>query len=97
MNAMLRNHAGDRRMVIHSQCGELIRDFEQVYWKTDPNGNSLTELDKSNPMRTHVSDALGYYIAEEFPIMRRSIASAYHPRRGPQEQSTSNTMLPGFA
>ena len=68
VNAMLCNHAGQRRMAIHPQCKELIKDFEQVCWKTDPNGNSLTELDKSNPMRTHVSDALGYYIAQEFPM-----------------------------
>ena len=46
----------------------MIKDFEQVSWKTDPHGNSLAELDKSNFMRTHVSDAIGYYVAREFPV-----------------------------
>lgn len=32
-----------------------IRDFEQVCWKTDPYGNPLAELDKSD-LRTHVSE-----------------------------------------
>jgi len=50
----------------------LIRDLEQVSWKTDANGNPLFELDKSDPMRTHTSDALGYYIAHAFP-MRPSV------------------------
>lgn len=68
VNAALRNHAGQRRMLIDPDCKCLIKDFEQVSWKTDPNGNSLAELDKSHPMRTHVSDAVGYYIAREFPM-----------------------------
>jgi hypothetical protein len=54
--------------MVHEQCKHLIRDFEQVCWKTDPHGNTLVELDKSDPMRTHVSDAVGYYIAREFPM-----------------------------
>jgi hypothetical protein len=68
VNARLRNHAGQHRLLVHEHCKHLIRDFEQVCWKTDPHGNSLVELDKSDPMRTHVSDAVGYYIAREFPM-----------------------------
>jgi hypothetical protein len=67
---MLRNHAGQERLYIDSHCKELIKDLDQVCWKTDPNGNSLTDVDKSNPMRTHVSDAVGYYVAREFPMRR---------------------------
>jgi hypothetical protein len=37
-----------------------------VHWKTDVNGNPLGEIDKSDPARTHVSDALGYMIAQDF-------------------------------
>jgi hypothetical protein len=36
---------------------ELIRDLGQVCWKTDETGRATTELDKSDRMRTHVSDA----------------------------------------
>jgi hypothetical protein len=68
VNAMLRNHAGQHRMLVDPNCKHLVQDFEQVSWKADPHGNSLAELDKSNPMRTHASDAVGYYIAREFPM-----------------------------
>jgi hypothetical protein len=68
VNAMLRNHAGQNRLLIDSNCKHLIKDFEQVSWKSDPHGNSLADLDKSNPMLTHVSDAVGYLIAREFPM-----------------------------
>ena len=37
-------------------------------WKSDLNGNMLLELDKSDKQRTHTSDALGYYIARQFPM-----------------------------
>jgi hypothetical protein len=68
VNAQLCNHAGQYRLVIDPTCKELIKDFEQVSWKADPHGNSLAELDKSDPRRTHVSDAVGYLIARRFPM-----------------------------
>ncbi len=68
VNAVLRNHAGQFRMLVDPKCKHLIKDFEQVCWKTDPHGNSLVELDKSDAQRTHVSDAVGYYVAREFPM-----------------------------
>jgi hypothetical protein len=68
VNATLRNHAGQHRLLVHSSCKQLIKDFEQVRWKADPHGNPLVELDKSDPMRTHVSDAVGYLIARVFPM-----------------------------
>jgi hypothetical protein len=68
VNAVLNNFAGEHRLFIDPQCKHVIRDYEQVCWKPDPYGNPLAELDKSDPMRTHVSDALGYLIAREFPM-----------------------------
>jgi hypothetical protein len=68
LNAMLHNHAGERRLLIDPKCKHLIRDLEQVSWKVDPHGNSLADLDKSDPMRNHVSDALGYVVVREFPM-----------------------------
>jgi len=79
VNALLRNHAGQRRLWIDPKCKHLIKDLEQVSWKADPHGNSLAELDKSDPMRTHASDAAGYFVAREFP-MRAKIGE----RGGPQ-------------
>ena len=68
VNAMLRNHAGEHRLLIDPRCKHLTKDLEQVCWKVDPYGNPLAELDKSDPMRTHASDAVGYWIAREFPM-----------------------------
>jgi hypothetical protein len=48
VNAKLKNHAGQHRLLIHQHCKHLIRDLEQVCWKTDPHGNSLAELDWAN-------------------------------------------------
>jgi hypothetical protein len=67
-----KNQLGQHRLLIDPRCRELIRDLEQVGWKTDAHGNPSTELDKSDRRRTHVSDALGYLIAHQFP-MRSSI------------------------
>jgi hypothetical protein len=68
LNSMLCNHAGQRRLRIDPGCKELIRDLEQVRWKSDSHGNALADIDKSDPMRTHASDALGYFIAKACPI-----------------------------
>ena len=66
VNAMLCNQAGERRLRIAPKCKELIQDLERVHWKCDSNGNTVPEIDKSDPLRSHVSDALGYMIAQEF-------------------------------
>lgn len=68
VNAKLRNYAGHHSLLVDPACKQLIKDFEQVCWKADPNGNALAELDKSDPMRTHTSDAVGYLIAQDFPM-----------------------------
>ena len=66
VNAMLRNQAGERRLLIDPKCKELILDFERVHWKNDAHGNVLADIDKSDPARSHLSDALGYMIAYHF-------------------------------
>jgi hypothetical protein len=68
VNAMLRNHAGERRLLVDPGCAALIEDLERVHWKTDPHGNVQAEIDKSDVRRTHLSDALGYMIAREFAM-----------------------------
>jgi hypothetical protein len=79
VNAMLRNHAGEHRLLIDPRCKQLIKDLEQVCWKADPYGNALAEVDKSDPMRTHVSDAVGYGSRASFPCGQRG-ASGEAPR-----------------
>jgi hypothetical protein len=68
VNALLRNHAGQHRLLVDKSCKHLIKDFEEVQWKSDPHGNTLADLNKSNPKRTHVSDAVGYLVAREFSM-----------------------------
>ena len=76
VNAIILNAKGERRLHIDPRCSELIRDLERVTRKTDTHGNETGGLDDSDPMRTHMSDALGYMIARKFnmraPIGERS-------------------------
>jgi hypothetical protein len=78
LNAVVLNQAGGRRLFIDSKCKELAKDLEQVVWKMDPNGNTLSELNNSDRMRTHLSDALGYYVYSQYP-MRAAIGERGGP------------------
>jgi hypothetical protein len=68
VNGRLLNASGERRLFIDPKCKELILDFERICWRLDELGQPASELDKSDRMRTHASDALGYYLAQAFPI-----------------------------
>jgi len=50
------------RIIIHPRCKKLINDLEKVFWK----GNELDQ--KTDPLLTHVSDALGYLCHEMMPF-----------------------------
>jgi hypothetical protein len=71
VNSMLCNSLGEARLFVDPKCKELTRDFEQVAWKPDASGNLTASVDKRDPRRTHVSDALGYLIHREFPVRQR--------------------------
>ncbi len=61
MNSKLESAAGERKLLIHPRCKELIKDFEQVMYK-----ESSQVIDKDrDPKRTHLSDALGYLAWQE--------------------------------
>jgi Terminase large subunit, T4likevirus-type, N-terminal len=62
-NAKLRSAAGDVELVVDPKCKQLIMDFEQVVWKE---GTNSIDKDKDKK-RTHLSDALGYLLWQEFP------------------------------
>jgi hypothetical protein len=68
VNSRLKNALGEIHLYVDPRCQELIRDLEQVSWSLDATGRPTSELDKSDRARTHCSDALGYYIAEAFPL-----------------------------
>jgi len=61
MNSKLESAAGERQMVVHPRCKELIKDFEQVMYKEN---SQVIDKDR-DPKRTHLSDALGYLAWQE--------------------------------
>lgn len=60
VNNALLNAAGERRLLIDPKCKELKKDFMAMRWQRDVRGNPTNDMDKSNPQRSHISDALGY-------------------------------------
>jgi hypothetical protein len=65
VNSRLCNSKGKRNLRVNiKNCPELVQDFEQVLFK-----ENSKDLDKtSNPKRTHISDALGYFIEYEYSL-----------------------------
>jgi len=62
MNGKLKAADGETTLCVDPRCKELIADFDEVSYAKD----SL-DIDKDNdPMRTHLSDALGYLVWQEF-------------------------------
>jgi Terminase large subunit, T4likevirus-type, N-terminal len=60
-NARLKNALGERRLFVDRRCKQLVKDFEEVGYKPDSG-----QIDKDDPARTHLSDALGYLLWQEF-------------------------------
>lgn len=66
VNARCETMDGRSHLVIDPACEHLIADMEQVVFAD--NG----ELDKKrNPLLTHVSDAFGYAVVQEWPTVTR--------------------------
>ncbi len=62
MNAKLCAATGEVRMTVNPSCVELIKDLEQVVYKE----NSVVIDKERDARRTHLSDALGYLVWQEF-------------------------------
>lgn len=65
VNSRLRNSKGERKLLVNiKNCPYVTKDFEQVLWK-----EGTKDLDKtSNLERTHISDAIGYFIEHEYSL-----------------------------
>lgn len=61
VNSKLRNAAGEIRLKVDKKCTELVKDFEQVAFKSD---TFVIDKDRDRA-RTHLSDALGYLLYQE--------------------------------
>ena len=69
-NRMLEgNHLGPN-IIIDPKCEVLIRDLEKV-----TNKQGTREIDKSNKLLTHSSDALGYLVSWHFPIIKPTLGA----------------------
>jgi len=68
VNAKLQNAAGEVELLVSDRCKELLKDFHEVRYRA---GTALIDKD-ADPRRTHLSDALGYLVWQEFgprPVM----------------------------
>jgi phage terminase large subunit-like protein len=70
VNARLRDGFGVTHTIIDRTCKHLIRDFEQVV-KRETTTSDAFEISKSDPLRSHKSDAWGYFVAREYPVKPR--------------------------
>lgn len=66
VNSRIKSAAGDIRLMVDPvKAPHVVRDLEGVQLLEGGSG----EIDKkADPMLTHISDALGYYLVREFPI-----------------------------
>ena len=65
VNAMLKNAAGDRRLIVHPRCKQLIKCLDGLTFKE---GTSQPDKDMG---LDHLPDALGYLVHYEYPIARK--------------------------
>jgi len=68
VNLALRDARGRVRLRVHPRCTHLIDDLEQCVYQP---GSSMP--DTANPLRGHISDALGYLVARVMPAGRATL------------------------
>ena len=56
--------------LIDPRCKVLIQDLEKV-----TNKQGTRDIDKSNKLLSHSSDALGYFLQHEFPIIKPTLGA----------------------
>jgi len=62
VNAKLFSATEEVRLFVHPRCKGLVEDFEQVTYKPE---TSVIDKERDSK-RTHLSDALGYLIWQEY-------------------------------
>ncbi len=68
MNSRMRNAQGKVSFAVDPRCKQLIRDLERVSYI-----KGSSEIDKdSDKTLTHMSDAVGYFIAAAYPPVQQS-------------------------
>jgi len=70
VNKMLEGNSITPNIIIDPRCKALIQDLEKV-----TNKQGTRDIDKSNKLLTHMTDALGYAIEWEFPIIKPTLGA----------------------
>lgn len=94
VNTRLKSEDGEVGLYISEECKELLQDFEEV--ERDPKtGDVKKSSDNRDPysMRTHSSDAVGYWIMREWPIVR--VAQGLEDKKRRPQPDYSRAALPG--
>ncbi len=68
MNTLLLNSKGEVRLTHHPVCGYLRKDLEGITWSDSGEG-----IDKRDGLRTHASDAIGYYVDKEYSLIKKRL------------------------
>jgi len=75
VNARAQTSDGQRHLTIDPSCRHLVADLEQVTFAESGEADK-----KSNPLLTHVSDAFGYWVVYDWPVVRKTTGGAgYYP------------------
>lgn len=74
MNTRLMSRVGDIRLMVDQvKAPHVVKDLEGVVTLKGGAG----EIDKKADLRlTHISDALGYYVVREFPVVKQTVTVA---------------------
>ena len=71
-NRTLRDESGISRFEVNPKCGELIDDLDQVLLDRQGGIKKVNNMQDPYYRRTHMSDAVGYWISYENPVRRES-------------------------
>jgi hypothetical protein len=72
VNSRLKTIDGDVFLMVDpARAPHVVKDFEGVVTVSGGSG----ELDDSDQKLKHISDAIGYYVAHEFPVRKRYVSS----------------------
>jgi hypothetical protein len=74
VNAMLKNANNDVRYYINPMCRKTIMDFETAE-TPDLTMFAIDKRDAAGQAKTHPTDAIGYWLSNEFPIIKPTYRS----------------------
>jgi hypothetical protein len=80
VNRILVGVEGLPRAEISDKCTQLCRDLDEVVWR--PDGSDILKVSRPEDpyrFRTHMSDAWGYKIAQEWPVVTELSATKRKP------------------